>query len=166
VCWQAGGPQRASEAVYFDRLQRQAERLGIGDRVVFMGPRGDIASVMNAADIYCQPNAAAESFGLTFIEALDAGLPVVATNIGGAAEIVDGTCGVLVPPGSPGALALALGKLLADRDARARLGAGGPRRARALCDPAARLDELVRVLAKLVYGGAGVRVAPGGAVSR
>ena len=52
-----------------------------------------------AADLYCQPNAAAEPFGLTFIEAMYAGLPIVGTRLGGPAETVDASCGVLVEPG-------------------------------------------------------------------
>ena len=72
---------------------------------------------------------------------------MVSTRIGGAAEIIDGSCGVLVPPDDPPALAGALGALIDDPEARRRLGAAGPARARRLCDPAAalaRVEELLR----------------------
>ena len=59
---------------------------------------------MHAADIHCQPNTAPEPFGLVFVEALYAGLPVVTTALGGALEILTDACGVLVPAGDAPAL--------------------------------------------------------------
>ncbi|HVA41545.1 MAG TPA: glycosyltransferase family 4 protein, partial [Candidatus Binataceae bacterium] len=94
-------------------------------------------------------NTGPEPFGITFIEALYAGLPVVTTSIGGALEIVDGSCGILVEPDDPGALAGALCRLIEDRELRARLGAAGPGRAAALCDPRAQMAALARALTKL-----------------
>src|SRR5207302_1246255 len=108
--------------------------------------------LLAAADIHCQPNTGPEPFGITFIEALYAGLPVVTTGIGGALEIVDGSCGILVEPGDPAALAAALGRLIEDRDLRARLGAAGPARAAALCEPRAQLQTLAHALTKLRAG--------------
>ncbi len=75
--------------------------------------------LLAAADIHCQPNTGPEPFGITFIEALYAGLPVVTTSIGGALEIVDGSCGMLVEPNDPAALAGALRRLIEDRELRA-----------------------------------------------
>jgi glycosyltransferase involved in cell wall biosynthesis len=99
------------------------------------------------------------------MEALDAGLPVVSTRLGGAAEIVNETCGVLVPPADPAALASALGALIADPEARTRLGSAGPARARQLCDPAtelARLEELLGGVVKAQARPAGAsRPRPG-----
>ena len=82
-----------------------------------------------SADIHCQPNTGPEPFGIAFVEALYAGLPVVTTRLGGALEIVNETCGVLVPPGDAGALAAALRRLIADPAERSRLGRAGPARA-------------------------------------
>jgi glycosyltransferase involved in cell wall biosynthesis len=76
-------------------------------------------------------------------------LPVMTTAIGGALEIVDGSCGILVAPDDPAALAAALGRLIEDRELCARLGAAGPARAAALCDPRGQLQALVRALTKL-----------------
>ena len=128
-------------------LKRLASRLGIAERVRFVGERADVARFLAAADIYCQPNVGPEAFGLTFVEAMRAGLPVVTTAIGGAREIVDDSCGVLVPPGDAHALASSLHTLIDGPGfLRARLGEGGPCRARQLCDPAAQLQRLHRVL--------------------
>lgn len=150
VAWIAGGAQRPHEAAYLDGLKERARAGGIADRLRFLGARSDVPRVLAAADLYCQPNTEPEPFGIAFIEALDAGLPVVATELGGAVEILGGGHGRLVPPSDPGALAGALAALLDDPEARARLAAAGPVRARALCDPAALLGRLHECLAGLV----------------
>lgn len=147
VCWQIGGAQRTSEAEYVRGLKGLAARRGVGGHVRFAGERADVPRLLAAADIYCQPNTRPESFGLSLVEALGAGLPVVTTDLGGAREIVDDSCGVLVAPGDARALAAALRRLVADPSARANLGAAGPARARRLCHPAAQLRRLGEVLA-------------------
>jgi glycosyltransferase involved in cell wall biosynthesis len=149
ACWIVGGAQRPQEARYLEALRAEAGALGLGPRVNFLGQRGDAARLLAAADIYCQPNTGPEPFGITFVEALYAGLPVMTTAIGGALEIVDGSCGILVAPDDPAALAAALGRLIEDRELCARLGAAGPARAAALCDPRGQLQALVRALTKL-----------------
>jgi glycosyltransferase involved in cell wall biosynthesis len=151
-CWIAGGAQRPEEHQYLAGLRRQVQRLGLTARVRFLGQRADVARVLAAADVHCQPNAGPEPFGIAFVEALYARLPVVTTGHGGALEIVDETCGVLVPPGEVKALAQALGALLSDAGLRARLGAGGPPRALHLCDAARQLRRLAERLAR-VRGG-------------
>jgi glycosyltransferase involved in cell wall biosynthesis len=150
VAWVAGGVQRPHERVYMERLQAEARSAGIADRVRFLGQRSDVAQVLSAADIHCQPNTGPEAFGITFVEALYAGVPVVSTRLGGAIEIVNETCGVLVPPADPAALASALGALIADPAARARLGSAGPARAAQLCDPATALARLEELLGRVV----------------
>lgn len=146
ILWQVGGPQRTRELRYQDDLQQQAERLGIATRVRFVGERSDVPELLAAADIYCQPNARPEGFGITLVEALMAGLPVVATAFGGAKEIVDESCGVLVGPGDAHTLAASLRPLIQDRALRTKLAASGPARARKLCDPAAQMIHLNEVL--------------------
>ena len=146
TAWIAGGPQRPAEHAYFGELTQMLERLDLTSRVQLLGNRSDVPRLLAASDLFCQPNSSPEPIGLVFIEALRAGRPVLSTNIGGAAEIVDSTCGVLVPPGDPDTLSRALATLIADRSARAALGAAGPSRARALCDPAATLAELADVV--------------------
>jgi glycosyltransferase involved in cell wall biosynthesis len=144
--WIAGKPQRGDEAAYQRGLQEFATASGVGDRVLFLGERRDVAACMRAADIHCQPNTGPEPFGLAFVEALYAGLPVVTTALGGALEIVNDACGVLVPAGDGAALTRALRRLIVDPDARRRLGNAGPSRARELCDPSRQLAALATLL--------------------
>lgn len=146
VAWIAGGVQRPHERAYLNCLQVEARSAGIADRVRFLGQRSDVPHLLAAADIHCQPNTGPEPFGIAFIEALYAGLPVVSTRLGGAAEIVTAACGILVPPADSTALADALGALIADPQTRTRLGAAGPDRAHSLCDPALALDRLQKLL--------------------
>lgn len=145
VCWQIGGAQRPHELRYLEELKQTAERLGITERVRFLGQRTDVQWLLPAADIHCQPNIGAEPFGITFIEALYAGLPVVTAAIGGGKEIVDDTCGILVSPNDKNALAAALRGLIEDEALRRRLSATSPARARALCDPATQLTRLAEL---------------------
>lgn len=142
VCWMVGGPQRAEEQRYLAQLQKAAVDMGIGAQVRFLGQRRDVRDLLSAADIFCQPNHTPDSFGISFVEALQCGRPVVTTAMGGALEIVDDNCGILVPPARPDLLANALQRLIASPELRRRLGRSGPIRARQLCDPAARLRQL------------------------
>jgi glycosyltransferase involved in cell wall biosynthesis len=150
VCWIVGGGQRPREKAYEERLKEDADGLGLSGRLRFTGQRGDVPRLLAAADIYSQPNTSPESFGLTFVEAMHAGLPVVTTDIGGAREIVNDSCGVLVTPGSQGELAAQLRLLLDDRGLRGRMGQEGPVRARLLCDPHAQVGRLFGLLKSVV----------------
>jgi glycosyltransferase involved in cell wall biosynthesis len=142
AAWIAGGPQKPGEAAYLEGLRAEVAAAGLADRVRFLGQRADVPALLAAADIHCQPNTGPEPFGVAFVEALYAGRPVVTTRLGGAVEILTAACGVLVEPDDPAALAAALWALIADPAARARLGAAGPPRARALADPAAVAGHL------------------------
>jgi glycosyltransferase involved in cell wall biosynthesis len=150
VCWQAGGGQRPHEVEYFNELKEAAERLKIADRIRFLGQRSDVERLLAAADIHCQPNTGPEPFGIAFIEALLARLPVVTTEIGGAKEIVSPDCGMLVPPDDEQALCRALRQLIEDRALRERLGSSGPARAKELCDPAIQIEKLKQALADCI----------------
>jgi glycosyltransferase involved in cell wall biosynthesis len=153
VCWQVGGAQRGVEAPYYRRLKRIAVELGIGDRVVFLGERTDVGSLLSAADIYCQPNTSPEGFGNTFIEGLLHRLPVVTTAIGGGKEIVNESCGIRVPPDDPPTLAASLRYLIQNPFKRVELGAAGPARARELCDVETQMSRLHELLTSLVQVG-------------
>jgi glycosyltransferase involved in cell wall biosynthesis len=144
-----GGPQRESEQSYLAGLRATASELGIEDRIRFVGQRNDVDRLLAASDIHCQPNISPEPFGIAFIEALYARLPVVTTRLGGAIEIVNDSCGELVSPNNPVALAAALGRLVGDDKGRRRLGDAGPARARELCDPAQQMGYLRRTLLNL-----------------
>lgn len=154
VCWIIGGGQRPQEKRYEERLKAEAARLGLTERLRFAGQRRDVPRLLAAADIYAQPNTTPESFGLTFVEAMHAALPVVTTALGGAREVLDDTHGLLVPPGDAEALAAQLKRLLTDETLRKQMGHAGPARARALCDPARQLARLCEVLEGCVRGDA------------
>lgn len=150
ICWVVGGAQRPAEQEYMRQVQRKAIDLGIGDRVRFLGQRSDVPSLLAAADIFSQPNVGAESFGIVFIEALAAGLPVVTTAMGGPQEIVDESCGLVAPPGNADQVAASLRRLIDSTDLRSRLGRHGPARALELCDPVGRIPDLHQALLGVV----------------
>jgi glycosyltransferase involved in cell wall biosynthesis len=122
TCWIVGGPQREKEISYFDSLKSLAAELGIADRIRFLGTRSDVAELLAAADVFCHPNTyPPEPFGIAFVEALQAGLPVVTSAMGGPMEIVSEHCGFLVPPEDNAALAEALRKLLTEDHLRRQM---------------------------------------------
>jgi glycosyltransferase involved in cell wall biosynthesis len=153
TCWIAGGAQRPHEEAHLAELYALAQRLGIAHRVRFLGHRDDVPALMAAADVLCQPNRGPEPFGIAFVEGMHARLPIVATALGGAREIVDAAVGVLVPPDDPPALGEALRAMIDDPALRARLGAAGPAHARALCDPVQQATRMRDVLAEVVQRG-------------
>jgi glycosyltransferase involved in cell wall biosynthesis len=112
-----------------EALQRLARRLGVGKRVVFAGWREEVPAVLRAMDIFAFPSLN-EGMGKALVEAMYAGLPVVATRVGGVPELIgEGAAGLLVPPGQPGPLAAALLELAGDEERRRRLGAAAARKA-------------------------------------
>lgn len=109
------GPERM-------RLERQVEQLRLRDRVLFLGRRTDVPELLAASDAFVLPSLY-EGSSLALLEAMAAGKPVVTSAIPGTDELIlDGETGLLVPPGNPDALALALRRVLAEPLLRARLG--------------------------------------------
>ncbi len=110
---------------YKARLLEQWASLGLQDRVIFAGVRGDIPAVMQAADLFVMASLW-EGFGLVFLEAMAAAKPIVATNVSAIPEVVeDGVTGLLVPPRDPNALSGAILALLTDRDKAMEMGRAG-----------------------------------------
>jgi L-malate glycosyltransferase len=100
----------------------------LGARVVFAGFRRDVAACLAAADVVALPSLH-EGLGVAALEAMAAGRPVVASRVGGLAEVVvEGETGIFAEPGEPQSLARALAVLADDADLRARLGEAGRRR--------------------------------------
>ena len=149
TCWIVGGAQRSAEVTYRRTLEAMVKDGGIADRVRFLGERSDVPVLLDAADVFCQPNTSPEPFGLSLVEAMHAGLPVVTSGIGGACEIVDASCGMLTPPGDPLAVADALEPLIVNRDLRARLGAAARGRRGALCDAPRQMRRIHQVLSSV-----------------
>ena len=107
-----------------------AERLGLRGRVRFLGLRDDVERVLAACRLAWVPSCGPEAFGLAAAEAMAAGLPVVASRVGGLVEVVEhGTTGLLVAPGDPAALAAATDALLDDEQGSRRMGRAGRARA-------------------------------------
>jgi glycosyltransferase involved in cell wall biosynthesis len=114
------------------RLRAIAADSGVADRLVFTGsvPRADVPGWVRSADVVLAVPWY-EPFGITPLEAMACGRPVVATAVGGLVDTVgDGVTGELVPPRDPSRLGEVLAALLADEDRRAAYGAAGIRRAR------------------------------------
>ena len=147
--WIAGEPQNASERQFHDCLQVTAAGLGLRERVQFLGHISDVPVLMQAADIYCQPNTGPEPFGLAFVEALASGLPVVASPLGGVREILEPVWGLLALP-KPRDVAAMIERLLEDRQLRRRLGDLGKARAAELCDPHTQIAALGRTVESLL----------------
>jgi glycosyltransferase involved in cell wall biosynthesis len=149
TCWIVGGTQRPSEAIYQQQLERVADAGSIAHRVRFLGERHDVPALLAAADLFCQPNTSAEPFGLSLVEAFHAGLPVITSNIGGACEIVDASCGLLTPPGDVLAVAAAVERLVEDAALRSRLGDAARHRPEILCDPPRQMRRIYDVLSSV-----------------
>jgi glycosyltransferase involved in cell wall biosynthesis len=124
--WQAlfvGSAQPTGKS-YARSLEKLREKLGLTARVEFLGHRSDVDELMTAADIFCHPNIGPEPFGMVFVEAMLAGLPVVATEMGGAKEILSDGGGLLVAP-KAAPLAHALRGLMVNRSLREEMGQKG-----------------------------------------
>ncbi len=108
----------------------EARRLGVEDRVNFLGKIDNVAPLLASADIFLLPSTS-ESFGLSALEALASGVPVIGTNAGGMPEVVrNGETGVLCEVGDVGGMADAANSILGDRDrwnAMSELGASDAR---------------------------------------
>ena len=108
-----------------ERLRAQAIALGVADAVHLLGHRSDARMLLDAADVFVLPSRH-EGMPLVLLEAMDAGLPVVATRVTGSDEVVvDGETGLLVRPRDASALEVALGRLLADPLLRRQYGRAG-----------------------------------------
>jgi glycosyltransferase involved in cell wall biosynthesis len=120
--WIAGdGPERAS-------LEAASARLGVAERVRFLGQRSDVPDLLEACDVFVLPSRL-EGLGVAALEAMARSRPVIASAVGGLAEtVVAEETGLLVPPGDAAQLAAALARLIADPALARRLGAAGAAR--------------------------------------
>jgi glycosyltransferase involved in cell wall biosynthesis len=118
----------ARDVAYQRELERRAARLGLGERVLFTGFRADVPELLSEASVSVLPSLS-EGLSNTLLESMAAGVPAVATTVGGNPELIeDGSSGLLVPPRDAGALARAMVAILGDRDLARTLGEEAKRR--------------------------------------
>lgn len=128
-----------------ESLQQQSERLGLADRVRFVGARRDLGNILGAIDMFVMPSLW-EGLPLSMVLAMGAGLPVVASRVAGIPEVVRHEhTGLLVQPGDAADLASALSRLLASANTRATLGAN----ARAFVMPRFGVDGYIKSMTDL-----------------
>ena len=109
-------------------LERKAGRLGVADKIMFLGQRRDVPSILAAANIglLCSHE---EGFSNAILEKMACGLPMIVTDVGGNGEaVVDEVTGFVVPARNPLELAKAIVRMANDAELRARFGAAGRRR--------------------------------------
>jgi glycosyltransferase involved in cell wall biosynthesis len=126
VVVELAGEAPPKDHAYADELRRRAAQPDLAGRVRFLGRVPDVTDRMRGWTIAALPSLAPESGGLAVLEAMSVGVPVVAADHGGPAEILD-SAGVLVPPGDAGALSGAIAALLDDPELRSRAAAAGRR---------------------------------------
>ena len=128
----AGPGRRYDNSGYLDHLRELCERRGLDRAAHFIGEREDVTDVLGAADLLLAPSWE-EPFGIAVGEAMLAGTPVIATAVGGPAELIeDGVSGRLIPPRDPRAWARAVVELAERPGARSRMAEAALRRASGL----------------------------------
>lgn len=115
----SAGSGTSAETAYMKRLRT---RLPNNCKMTGYLCGEQVAAHLRQSDIFCCPSVWQEPFGMTNLEAMACGLPIVASNVGGIPEVFQYGGGVLVPPGDAHALADALRKVILDREYRSRLG--------------------------------------------
>jgi glycosyltransferase involved in cell wall biosynthesis len=153
--WCAGtGSARAA-------LEAQCRALGLERTVRFLGRVDDVPGLLAGADALVMPSRR-EGLGVAVLEAMAAGLPVIASRVGGLPEaVVDGETGLLVTPEDVAALAAAIARLARDRALADRLGTAGAARVRAHFTMSTMADATLAVYRRLVPQAAGTEAAPG-----
>jgi glycosyltransferase involved in cell wall biosynthesis len=141
-----------------DEVRQVAESLGLAGEVHFLGPRHDVPDLLNAMDLFVLPSYS-EGVSLALLEAMAAGLPVIATQVGGLPEVVtDGDNGLLIPPRDAGALAGALTRLLEAPELAKKLGQNASQHVRehySLDRLGREINDLYEALVKQKFEGRG-----------
>ena len=117
-----GGPYFPTDAEYMDSLKVQAKKLGVADRVIFTGFLEDTGAILSLLDVVLLASTIPEACPRTIIEAMAAGVPVIATPLGGSKELVTPKTGILVPAEDADAFATAITQLAEDAERRKQMG--------------------------------------------
>lgn len=132
------------------RLQSEAERLRIDDRVVFCGYQPDVGDLLSALDVFVLPSLT-EGFGLGLAEAMARAKPTVASRVGGICDVVEhGETGFLVPPEEPEILSNAIARLWEDSALCHRMGLAGRQRVERLFSITRMTDHTVQLYERLL----------------
>jgi glycosyltransferase involved in cell wall biosynthesis len=143
------------EQAYAAELKQMVLERGLAGRVHFLGHRSDVPKLMKAVDAMVHPSIDPEPFGRTLVEAMLAGVPVIATNAGAAPDILEGgKAGMLVPPNDAPALARAIAAVLARPEMFAGQLAYASQRAQAQYSVTQMLEAIGLVIRKLQAGAA------------
>ena len=141
------------EDAYAAGLKKMVNEFGLGDRVRFLGQRSDVPRLMRTVDVMLHPSIDPEPFGRTLVEAMLAGVPVIATNTGAAPDILDGgRAGSLIAPNEPEAIARAVKHVLASSSDLTEQLAYAAARARAHYDVNQMLAAVSRVINNVTCG--------------
>ena len=139
---------RFPDKVYEEETVKLAEKLGIKQKVSFLGFQSNVSAICRYADILVYPSYR-EAFSLSSVEAMAWAKPVIASRTGGIPEVVeDGVTGILCKPGDVDQFARALSRLVEDSDLRSEMGKSGRERAKKIFS-IARLAEDVANITKL-----------------
>ena len=133
-----------------ETLEAEVERAGLQQHVKFLGWIDDIGNVLPRWSVFVLPSLD-EGFPIAALDAMAAGIPVVATSVGGVPELIyDGISGCLVPPRDVDALASRIRSLLCDPALRMRIGAAGHTRVRDHFNPAQMIESMARLYDELL----------------
>jgi len=145
------GDAAFDDPAYGEGLKERAARLGLADRAHFLGYRRDVPEVMAAVDLVVHASVLPEPLGLTPLEAMALGKPVVAVGVGGPREtVLPGETGLLVPPEDAAAMAEAAARILADGKLRERMARAGRRRVEEGYDQARLTDQVEGLYERLI----------------
>jgi glycosyltransferase involved in cell wall biosynthesis len=140
-------------------LELRARQLGVADRTVFLGNVQDVPGLLARADLFVLTSVN-EGLPLSILEAMAAGLAVVATRVGGTPEVVvDEGTGLLVAPGDPGSTAAAIRRLMKDDGLRDRLGRNGQLVVRERFRAERMVEDVITLYEELLAGRARERPA-------
>lgn len=110
-----------------EKLKNLAQKLKVEDKIRFLGKKENIQELMQNWDLYIQ-SSLSESFGLALAKAMSMGIPCIATNVGGMAEVMNSDCGIFVPAKNSEKLSEAIIKLIIDKSLSLRLGKNAHKR--------------------------------------
>jgi glycosyltransferase involved in cell wall biosynthesis len=139
------GPERG-------KIEKEIRERHLEANVLLLGQRSDVARFLRAADVFLL-SSISEGIPLTVIEAMAAGLPVVATNVGGMSEVVEeGQTGLLAPAGDAAALAGCVHRLAGQPELRRQMGRRGRERANGVFAESQMHAQYVRLYEEMLHG--------------